>query len=160
MFRLKPSSAPANCAALKAHYTDCRTMCDQVAPDIAVVATQTRGHRAPTVDALERGISVLCEKPIAIDLAEADAMVAAGQASGAKLAINQQNHVNPAIRKAQKLVAEGLIGEVVLVRGRNKCGRKSGNEFTEMGTPRHRHDALLWRGAAVGLPDRSTGIGV
>ena len=114
-------------------YTACR-------PDLVTVATQTRGHHGPTVAALERGISVLCEKPIAINLAEADEMVAA-QASGAKLAINQQNHVNPGVRRGQQMVRDGVIGEVVMVRGRNKCGRKSGNEFTEMGT--HVADMML-----------------
>lgn len=124
-----------------AAYSDCAAMCDEVKLDIVVVATQTRGHCEPSVIALERGISVLCEKPIAIDLVEADAMVSAAQRGGARLAINQQNHVNAGIRKAQQLVQEGLVGEVVLVRGRNKCGRKSGNEFTEMGT--HVTDMML-----------------
>lgn len=126
---------------IAARYTDMEKMYDEVKPDIVTVATQTRGHHAPTVAALRRGISVMCEKPIAIDLAEADEMVAAAKASGAKLAIHQQNHVNPGIRKAQALVKAGLIGEVVLVRGRNKAGRKSGNEFMEMGT--HVADMML-----------------
>ncbi|MBI2502298.1 MAG: Gfo/Idh/MocA family oxidoreductase [Candidatus Latescibacteria bacterium] len=126
---------------IPARYEDCEKMFDEVSPDIAAVATQTRGHCGPVVAALRRGISVLCEKPIAIDLAEADQMVEAGRASGARLAINQQNHLNPGIRKARELVAQGLIGEVVLVRGRNKAGRKSGNEFMEMGT--HVTDMML-----------------
>lgn len=124
-----------------AGFDDFATMYDEVGPDVVTVATQTRGHHAPTVAALARGISVLCEKPIAIDLAEADEMVAAAEKSGAKLAINQQNHVNPAVRKGQQMVREGVIGEVVAIRGRNKCGRKSGNEFTEMGT--HVADMML-----------------
>ena len=127
-------------------YEDCAAMCDAEKPDIVLVATQTRGHCAPSLVALERGIAVLCEKPIAIDLAEADAMVAAAEKSGAKLAINQQNHVNPGIRKAQQMVRDGVIGDLVLVRGRNKCGRKSGNEFMEMGT--HVTDMMLCFGGA------------
>ena len=127
-------------------YEDCAAMCDAEKPDIVLVATQTRGHCAPSLVALERGIAVLYEKPIAIDLAEADAMVAAAEKSGAKLAINQQNHVNPGIRKAQQMVRDGVIGDLVLVRGRNKCGRKSGNEFMEMGT--HVTDMMLCFGGA------------
>ncbi len=122
-------------------YEDCAQMCDAVELDLVVVATQTRGHHTPTVAALERGISVLCEKPIAINLVEADAMVEAAANSGAKLAINQQNHVKSNLRKGQALVREGLIGDVVMIRGRNKCGRKSGNEFMEMGT--HTTDMML-----------------
>lgn len=119
---------------IQTRYQDSEKMYDEIHPDIVVVATQTRGHVAPTVAALSRGISVLCEKPIAIDLVEADEIVAAAAKSGAKLAINQQNHVNAGIRKGQAMVKDGVIGEIILVRGRNKCGRKSGNEFMEMGT--------------------------
>ena len=124
-----------------ATYTEAEKMYDSEDLDVVVVATQTRGHRGPTVAALERGIAVMCEKPIAIDVAEADEMVEAGAKSGALLAIHQQNHVSPPVRKAQELVRQGLIGEVVLVRGRNKSSRKSGNEFMEMGT--HVTDLML-----------------
>lgn len=146
-------------------FTDFEVMYEQIGLDLVVVATQTRQHCSPSVAALERGISVLCEKPIAIDLAEADAMVEAAARSGAKLAICQQNHVNPGILRAREMVAAGDIGEVVLVRGRNKCGRKSANEFTEMGT--HVTDMMLcfggqpewvagtvyWEGRSVGAED-------
>lgn len=137
---------------ISARYQDCARLFAEVKPDIAAVATQTRGHVGPVVAALEGGISVLCEKPIAIDPAEADRMVEAARASGAKLAINQQNHLHPGITKARQLVAEGLIGEVVLVRGRNKAGRKSGNEFMEMGT--HVTDMML---RFVGTPQWCAG---
>ena len=137
---------------VNAHYNDCEKMYAEMDLDIVVVGTQTRGHHAPAVAALSRGISVLCEKPIAIDLVEADDMVAAAAKSGAKLAINQQNHVNPGIRKAQAMVKDGVIGEVNLVRGRNKCGRKSGNEFMEMGT--HVTDMMLCFG---GIPQWCSG---
>ena len=115
-------------------HDDAGAMCDAESPDLVTVATQTRHHHDPTVAALRRGISVMCEKPIALDLREADAMVEAAAASGAKLAIHQQNHMHPGIRKAAELVGQGAIGDVMLVRGRNKAGRKSGNEFMEMGT--------------------------
>ena len=132
---------------LEVSYDDFEKMYDAEGLDLVTVATQTRGHHDPSVAALERGISVLCEKPIAIDLVEADAMVEAAEKSGAKLAINQQNHVNPCIRKAQELVRQGTIGEVVMIRGRNKSGRKSGNEFMEMGT--HVTDMMLCFGGAA-----------
>jgi predicted dehydrogenase len=131
---------------VRAAFTDYEALYDDVRPDFVVVATQTRGHYAPTMAALRRGISVLCEKPIAIDLCEADAMVNAARESGAKLAVHQQNHLHPGILKALELVREGLIGELVVVRGRNKAGRQSGNEFTEMGT--HVADMMLRFGGA------------
>ncbi len=132
---------------VSATYDDFENMYDAEDLDLVVVATQTRGHCAPTVAALARGITVLCEKPIAIDLVEADEMVEAAAKSSSCLAINQQNHVSQAIRKAQELVRQGTIGEPVLIRGLNKGGRKSGNEFTEMGT--HVTDQMLCLGGTV-----------
>ena len=126
---------------VSACHDDFEEMYDAVEPDLVTVATQTREHCRPVVSALERGMSVLCEKPISIDLAEADEMVAASASGGGKLAINQQNHLNPGIVRGQQMVGEGAIGDVVLIRGRNKCGRKSGNELTEMGT--HVTDMML-----------------
>ena len=133
-------------------YQDFNEMYDKAQLDFVVVATQTRAHHAPTVSALLRGISVICEKPIAIDLVEADDMVNTAEKYRAKLAINQQNHVNPGIRKAQAMVKDGAIGEIVLIRGRNKHGRKSGNEFMEMGT--HITDMMLCFG---GIPKWCSG---
>ena len=138
--------------AVKTRYTDFDHMYQYSSLDLVTVATQTRDHHAPTVAALEQGISVLCEKPIAIDLTEADQMVTAAKKSGAKLAINQQNHVNPGIQQAKTMVAEGAIGNVIMVRGRNKAGRKSGNEFMEMGT--HVTDMMLCFG---GVPTWCSG---
>lgn len=129
-------------------FVDYQALYDQTKPDLVVIATQTRDHCAPTIAALERGISVLCEKPLAIDLVEADAMVEAARKSGAKLAVHQQNHLHPGILKALELVGEGLIGKLVVVRGRNKAGRKSGNEFMEMGT--HVTDMMMRLG---GIPE-------
>ena len=138
------------------HFSDCGQMCDAVRPDLVVVATQTRHHHGPSLAALERGIHVLCEKPMAIDPVEADDMVAAAAASGANLSINQQNHVNPAVRRAREMIDAGDIGEVVLVRGRNKHGRKSGNEFTEMGT--HVTDIMLVVGGMQSLTGAVVGV--
>jgi len=133
-------------------FTDVDAMVDSARPDFVIVATQTRHHHEPTVAALRKGVSVLCEKPISIDLKEADEMVEAAHASGAKLAINQQNHVNAAVAKARQMIDAGAIGDVIMVRGRNKHGRKSGNEFTEMGT--HVTDMMMVMG---GTPEWVSG---
>lgn len=131
---------------IAAAFSDFEELYEQTKPDFVVIATQTRGHFAPTAAALRRRISALCEKPLAIDLLEADAMVDASRQTGAKLAVHQQNHLHPGILKALDLVRDGLIGELVVVRGRNKAGRHSGNEFTEMGT--HVADMMLRFGGA------------
>ena len=150
---ISPNAAEAAAKEFNAGkpYADAGNMCDSEQLDLVTVATQTRGHLEPTLAALTRGVSVLCEKPIAIDLTEADAMVEAAERFGAKLAVHQQNHVHPGIRKALEMTEQ--IGDIAVVRGRNKGGRKSGNEFMEMGT--HIADMMMRFG---GAPEWCAGI--
>ena len=75
-------------------------------------------------------------------------MVDTAASMNAKLVVNHQNHFNPGILKAKSLVEEGRIGEIVMLRGRNKAGRRSGNEFMEKGT--HIADMML---CFAGLPE-------
>ena len=149
---------------IDSHFTDFDQMYQEAELDLVVVATQTRDHHGPTVAAAKHGVHILCEKPISIDPAEADEMVAATRKAGVKFSIHQQNHVNAYTIKAQQLIAEGLIGDVLLVRGRNKAGRKSGNEFMEMGT--HITDMMMcaagppaWVSGTVFVENRLAEIG-
>ena len=64
-------------------FDDYTAMYDAVAPDAVVVATPTAVHAAPTIAALERGIHVLCEKPMAATFEDCRAMVNAAQRGGA-----------------------------------------------------------------------------
>ena len=59
------------------HYTDFGQMLDLERPDIVSITTPPEFHFPMTMAALSRGIHVLCEKPFALDLAEARQMTAA-----------------------------------------------------------------------------------
>ncbi|GAA5041252.1 Gfo/Idh/MocA family oxidoreductase [Thermocatellispora tengchongensis] len=85
--------------------------------DVAIVDICTPGdsHAEIAIAALEAGKHVLCEKPLANTVAEAEAMTAAATAAAAKgvrsmVAFNYRRV--PAVALARKLVAEGRIGEV------------------------------------------------
>jgi predicted dehydrogenase len=69
--------------------------------DALVVAVPTSSHEAVAVAALERGIHVLVEKPMAPDLAAADRILAAAEGSGAVVQIGHVERFNPAIRAAE-----------------------------------------------------------
>lgn len=62
-----------------AWFDDYEAMYDTVQPDGVVIATPSNVHAAPAIAALERGIPVLCEKPMATTLGDCKAMVAAAQ---------------------------------------------------------------------------------
>jgi UDP-N-acetyl-2-amino-2-deoxyglucuronate dehydrogenase len=59
--------------------------------------------------------AILCEKPMATCLAEADAMIAACETRGVKLAIGHQRRFNRSWTRAREMLAEGIIGTPVMV---------------------------------------------
>ena len=72
--------------------------------DAVTVAVPTDRHHAVAVPLLERGISVLVEKPMARSLDEADEMIAAAKAGGAVLAVGHTERYNPAVTAALPVV--------------------------------------------------------
>ncbi len=80
--------------------------------DAVTVAVPTDRHRAVAVPLLERGISVLVEKPMARSLDEADEMIAAARTGGAVLAVGHTERHNPAVTAALPLVEAPRFIEV------------------------------------------------
>src|SRR5690242_20585865 len=72
-------------------FADAKAMLGQVRPACAIIATTAPAHCELTVMAAQQGAShILCEKPMAVSLAECDAMIDACEKSGTLLAINHQ----------------------------------------------------------------------
>ena len=78
--------------------------------DLVCVTTPTDTHRAYTVEAFAAGKHVLCEKPTAMDAAEAREMAAAGRAARRLGLIDHELRFDPARRKLRDLVREGFLG--------------------------------------------------
>lgn len=74
--------------------------------EAAVVAVPTTAHADVAVEALGRGVSLLIEKPIAATLDEADAILAAAQRSGAKVATGHVERFNAALRACEPYLDE------------------------------------------------------
>jgi predicted dehydrogenase len=109
-------------------------MLERERPDIAVVTTQSPQHAEITIAAAERGIHVQCEKPLALNLVEADAMVAACAKSGVRLGVNHSRRAAPGATYVRDLIAAGEIGDVLSVDIHEKGGRPVGNMLMEMST--------------------------
>jgi predicted dehydrogenase len=90
--------------------TDYRELLGQI--DAVTIAVPTELHREIALPFLERGISVLVEKPMARSLAEADEMIAAAGASGATLAVGHTERYNPAVTAVMPLVTSPRFIEV------------------------------------------------
>ena len=94
-------------------YTDYREMLEKESPDLVSVATSDHFHADITVNAAEgstRGI--LCEKPIATTLADADRMIEATAEAGVLLSIEHTRRWDAQHSEAKRLLASGELGPV------------------------------------------------
>jgi len=93
-------------------YTDLDVFLDSGLDVIAVCSTNAT-HAEITVKALDKGIHVLCEKPMATTMEECEAMVAAAKRSGKKLMIAQNQRFASVHQEARKRIAAGEIGNLL-----------------------------------------------
>jgi predicted dehydrogenase len=96
-------------------FTDYRALLTQTRPDVVVVCTPHPLHASIVVESLHSGAHVLVEKPIAVEVVEADAMIAAADAAGRLLAVNFQHRFDPAIEAMRQLIADGELGALIRV---------------------------------------------
>jgi predicted dehydrogenase len=95
-----------------AFYADHRTMLAETRADIAVILTPHTCHAPIAIDCLQAGCHVLVEKPMAIHVAEADAMIEAAAQAERLLAVNFQQRCRPEVQAARRLIQQGHLGEV------------------------------------------------
>jgi predicted dehydrogenase len=72
-------------------------------------------HAKQTIASLRAGKHVLCEKPVALDFAQAESMAVVARESGRLLGIAYYRRLYPKLMRARQLIAEGAIGQPVLV---------------------------------------------
>jgi predicted dehydrogenase len=97
--------------------TDWRTLVSDPSVEVVAIATPNHLHREMAVAALAAGKHVYCEKPMAISLADAEAMVDAAVKSGRITLLGYSFAKNPALSTAKRLLEEGAIGRVFDFRG-------------------------------------------
>ena len=88
-------------------------------PDGVIVCAENVEHRRLVELAATAGAHVLCEKPIATTLEDADAMTAACAAAGVQLMIAHPVRFAPAFAGLREVVAAGTLGEIVSIAGTN-----------------------------------------
>ena len=81
--------------------------------DIVIVCLPHRLHCEATVAALEAGKDVLVEKPMAVDVEQCDAMIAAAQRAGKQLSVGHMHHFHPPNMAVKKLLEERAVGDLV-----------------------------------------------
>lgn len=84
--------------------------------DAVSVCVENRSHAEITTAALYAGKHVLCEKPMAVTLAECESMVAAAEFNGKYLMVGHNMRFDPVHRRAKELLRDGVIGDIITFR--------------------------------------------
>jgi len=100
-------------------FYDAVEMLEALQPDVCSVATggyeYGSEHFLPTMQALDAGCHVLCEKPISNTISEGEQMVAKAKEKGVCFGINLNHRFTPAARLAKKWVDDGRLGHLLFV---------------------------------------------
>ncbi len=95
---------------------DHRAILDRPDIDAVAICSSTDTHAQMIEEAAAAGKHIFCEKPIDLDLARIDRVLAAAEKAGVKLQIGFNRRFDPSFRHAQKVVVAGKIGRPHLLR--------------------------------------------
>ena len=100
---------------IPAAYQDNCQMLDREQLDGVSVVTPDQHHKEPCLRAIERGINVMCEKPLASNMEDADELVQAARDKGVLTAMNFSKRNVYGTQKAAEMIGQGEIGRVMHV---------------------------------------------
>lgn len=104
------------------HYPDWRAMLDAEKPDFVDIITPPPTHRELCAEAARRGIHIICQKPLAPTLAEADAIVAGAARAGVRLMVHENFRFQPWHREIKRQLDAGVLGRLFSLSCRTRLG--------------------------------------
>ena len=116
-------------------YTNYQQLLAKADADLITICTPSGMHSAQGVLAARAGKHVITEKPMAITLEQADALVEACDAGGVRLFVVKQNRLNPSVQLLKRAVDKGRFGRIFLA-----------NTTVRWHRPQEYYDAASWRG--------------
>lgn len=105
-------------------YKSHKELLDNEELDAVSVCTYNTTHAECTIYALEKGVNVLCEKPMSVTLEEALKMHEAAKKSSKILSIGFQPRMDPNMKKVKEIVQSGILGQIYYIQ--TGGGRRSG----------------------------------
>jgi predicted dehydrogenase len=96
-------------------YADYREMLKEKDLDIVLIGTPDHWHALNMIAAVEAGADVYCQKPISVDIAEGQAMLAAARKHKRVVQIGTQRRSTPHIAEAREIVRAGKLGKIGMV---------------------------------------------
>ena len=122
-------------------YTSVEELCASPNVDAVYIATPNSLHAEHAITAARHKKHVIVEKPMAMTLAECDAMNEAADKNGVKLLCGHTHSFDPPIRKMREIVKSGELGKLCMINTWNY------NEF--MYRPRMKHELAMTRGVVL-----------
>lgn len=93
-------------------YADYKEMLENEKPELVAIATESGKHAQIALDCISAGCHVIIEKPIALSIADANAIIAAGKEKGVVVCANHQNRFNKSVQYMRKALEEGRFGRL------------------------------------------------
>lgn len=93
-------------------YTDYKELLKEEKPELVAIATESGKHAAIALDCIDAGCNVIIEKPIALSIKDADAIINAGERAGVVVCANHQNRFNKSIQYIRKALEAGRFGRL------------------------------------------------
>jgi predicted dehydrogenase len=110
-------------------YADYRDMLAKEKPDLVAIGPRwATEHHAMAMAALESGAHLYLEKPFTITLAEADDIVGLARRKNLRVALAHVTRMAPAVRRLEKALREGLIGDLLEIHTVGKMGDRAGGQ--------------------------------
>jgi UDP-N-acetyl-2-amino-2-deoxyglucuronate dehydrogenase len=96
------------------YFSDMEEMMEVVSPDLAVVLTPSGDHASHTIRLARFGKPIIVEKPMALTLDDADAMIRACDSNGCRLFVVKQNRFNLPVVKLREALVAGRFGKLTM----------------------------------------------
>lgn len=103
--------APGTVPGIKT-YSDYRVMLDEEKPELVSIALPSSLHADAALEAIERGINVIIEKPMAMNLTDADRIIEASERKGVTVSACHQNRFNKAVQEMRTALEAGRFGKL------------------------------------------------
>ncbi|HBR98297.1 MAG TPA: oxidoreductase [Gammaproteobacteria bacterium] len=116
-------------------FSEMHEMMKAVRPDLVVVLTESGNHANNVTELAPYGCHIMVEKPMALKLSDADAMIEACDKSGSRLFVIKQNRFNVPVVKLREALVAGRFGKLVMGTVRVRWCR-----------PQAYYDQAPWRG--------------
>jgi len=116
-------------------YEDYRELLEKEKPELVAIATESGKHAAIAIDCIKAGCHVIIEKPIALSIADADAIIRAGKEKGVFVCANHQNRFNKSIQEIRKAIEKNRFGKLLYGTAHIRWARN--HEY---------YDRAAWRG--------------